>query len=53
MIEKIPPKGVIGSDFICTFAMSDEDLFDFIDNTKLSESSDMAKCWAIYYYSAL
>jgi hypothetical protein len=29
MIENIPPKGVIFSDFICTLAMSDEDLFDF------------------------
>jgi hypothetical protein len=26
MIENIPPKGVIFSDFICTLAMSDEDL---------------------------
>ena len=29
MIENIPPKGVIESNFICTLAMSDEDLFDF------------------------
>lgn len=41
--QNIPPKGVICSDFICTFAMPDEDLFDFYCNTKLSESSDMAK----------
>ena len=31
--------------------MPDEDLFDFYCNTKLSESSDMAKYWVIYYYS--
>jgi len=37
--QNIPPKGVICSDFICTFAMPDEDLFDFYCNTKLSESS--------------
>lgn len=29
MIEKISPKGVIASDFICILVMSDEDLFDF------------------------
>lgn len=33
------------SDFICIFATPDEDLFDFYSNTKLSESSDMAKSW--------
>jgi hypothetical protein len=49
--QNIPPKGVICSDFICTFAMPDEDLFYFYCNTKLSESSDMAKYWVIYYYS--
>ena len=53
MIENIPPKGVIFSDFICTLAMSAEDWFDFYCNTKLSESSDMTKYLAIYYYSAL
>ena len=26
-------------------------MFDFYYNTKLSESSDMAKYWVIYYYS--
>ena len=26
IMENIPPKGVICSDFICTLAMSDEDL---------------------------
>ena len=30
-------------DFICIFAMSDEVLFDFNCNTKLSDSSDIAK----------
>ena len=30
MIENIPPKGMIFSDFICILAMSDEDLFDFL-----------------------
>ena len=34
------------SDFICIFAMPDEVLFDYYCNTKLSESSDMAKSWA-------
>ena len=34
------------SDFICIFAMPDEVLFDYYSNTKLSESSDMAKSWA-------
>lgn len=53
MIENILPKGVIFSDFIYNLAMSDEDLFDFYMHTKLSESSDMAKYWAIYYYSVL
>lgn len=42
---------LICSDFICIFAMPDEDLFDFYCNAKLSESSDMAKYWVIYYYS--
>ena len=46
MIENIPPKGVSFSDFICIFAMPDEVLFDYFCNTKLSESSDMAKSWA-------
>ncbi len=53
MIENIPPQVVNFSDFICTLVMSDEDLFGFICNTKLSESSDMTKYWAIYYYSVL
>ena len=46
MIENIPPKGVSFSDFICIFAIPDEVLFDYFYNTKLSESSDMAKSWA-------
>ena len=45
-IENIPPKGVSFSDLICIFAMPDEVLFDYFCNTKLSESSDMAKSWA-------
>lgn len=53
MIENIPPKGVIESNFICTLAMSAEDWFDFYCNTKLSESSDITKRWVIHYYSAL
>lgn len=32
--------------FICTFAMSDEILLDYVCNTKLSDTSDMAKSWA-------
>ncbi|MDD7192873.1 MAG: hypothetical protein SPG08_03840 [Sodaliphilus sp.] len=43
MIEKISPKGVSFSDFVCIFALSVEDLFDFYRNIKLGESSDMAK----------
>ena len=46
--RNIPPKGVIRSDFIYTFAIPDEDLFVFC-NTKISESSDMAKYWVMYY----
>lgn len=38
------------SDFICIFATPVEDLFDFYGNTKLSESSDMAKSWAALLY---
>ena len=45
MIAKISPKGVSFSDLICIFAMPDEVLFDYYSNTKLSESSDMAKSW--------
>lgn len=45
MIENISPKEVVFSDFICTLVMSDEDLLAFICNTKLGESSDMAKFW--------
>ena len=37
MIAKISPKGVSLSDFICIFVMSDEVLFDYYSNTKLSE----------------
>lgn len=37
----MPPKDVNFSDYICIFAMSDEVLFDFYCNTKLSESSGM------------
>lgn len=43
MIEKISPKGVSFSDFVCIFALSVEDLFDFYRNIKLGESSGMAK----------
>ena len=42
-IGNMPPKDVSSSDFICIFAMPDEVLFDYFCNTKLSESSDMAK----------
>ena len=40
----------MGSDFIYTLAMSDEDLLAFLCNTKLSESSDMAKHLITHYY---
>ena len=53
MIENIPPKGVIESNFICTLVISVEDWFDFYRNTKLSESSNMTKHRVIYYYSVL
>ena len=43
IIGNISPKDVSFSDFICIFAMLDEVLFDYYSNTKLSESSDMAK----------
>lgn len=33
-MENIPPKGVTCSDFICTLATSDEDLFDFYFTTQ-------------------
>jgi len=42
----IPPKGVIFSDFICTFAMSLMILLVLYCSTKVSEKSDMAKSWA-------
>ena len=51
IIGNIPPKDVSFSDFICIFAMPDEVLFDYYSNTKLSESSDIAKSWAIFCFS--
>ena len=39
------------SDFIYTFAMLDEVLFDYFCNTKLSESSGTAKSWVSFYCS--
>ena len=48
MIENFLQKDVSFSDFICIFAMPDEVLFDYYSNTKLSESSDMAKFWATF-----
>ena len=44
MIEKIPPKGVSFSDFICTFTMPCYDFRLFSNcNTKISEKSETAK----------
>ena len=44
MIEKIPPKGVSFSDFICTFSMPCYDFRLFSNcNTKISEKSRQAK----------
>ena len=43
IIGNVPPKDVSFSDFICIFAMPNEVLFDYFCNTKLSESSDIAK----------
>lgn len=43
MIENISPKRMVKSNYICILAASDEDLFNFYCNTKLSESSDMTK----------
>ena len=53
MIENIPPKGVIESNYICNLDASDEDWFDFYCNTKLSESSDMTKHRAAHCCSML
>jgi hypothetical protein len=51
MIENMPPKGVILSDFIRTFAIlcfvSIENLF-FYGNTKISEFSDATKPWVTF-----
>jgi len=41
--KNIPPKGVILSDFMLTFAMSLMILLVLICSTKVSEKSDMAK----------
>ena len=44
MIEKIPPKGVSFSNFICTIAAPCYDFRLFSNcNTKISEKSDTAK----------
>lgn len=40
---KKTPKGVIFSDYICTFAMSFRVLFVFKSNTKISKISNMTK----------
>ena len=42
IIEKIPPKGVSFSDFICIFAMSSRVSYTFCD-TKICEISAMTK----------
>ena len=44
--KNIPPKAVIFSDFMLTFAMSLMILLVLICSTKVSEKSDMAKSWA-------
>ena len=48
----MPPKGVILSDFIRTFAIlcfvSIENLFVFFSNTKISEFSDTTKSWVTF-----
>jgi hypothetical protein len=46
--KNIPPKAVIFSDFMLTFAMSLKNLFVLICSTKISEISDMAKSWATF-----
>ena len=43
MIENMPPKGVNFSDFMCSFAISVKKILIFFCDTKLSDSSDMAK----------
>ena len=48
IIENIPPKGVGFSDFICIFAMSSRVFIWLFGNTKTSENSDMANCWATF-----
>ena len=42
-VENIPPKALIFSDFMLTFAMSLMILLVLICSTKVSEKSDMAK----------
>ena len=46
--KNIPPKAVIFSDFMLTFAMSLMILLVFKRDTKVSEKSDMAKSWATF-----
>jgi len=53
IIGNIPPKDVSFSDFICTFTMLDEVLFDYFCNTKLSESFDMTKSFAAWLVQEL
>ena len=46
--KNIPPKALIFSDFLLTFAMSLMILLVFKRDTKVSEKSDMVKSWAIF-----
>ncbi|MBR3471452.1 MAG: hypothetical protein IKH22_02540, partial [Prevotella sp.] len=46
--KNIPPKAVIFSDFMLTFAMSLMNLLVLNCSTKISEKSDMAKSWATF-----
>ena len=48
IIENIPPKGEIFSDFIATFTMSGGFDTYFICNTKIGEKSDKAKSRATF-----
>ena len=51
IIKNIPPKEVSLPDFMLIFVMLVEDFLCFFCSTNLSESSDMAKYWAIFYCS--
>ena len=50
IVWKIPPKGVIISDFICTFAMLLMIFACHDCNTEVSGKSDLAKSWVAWLF---